>query len=98
MSDTSSSKRKSEGRLPVTPTKTLSAKKGKMEQETADSIIAVLKQAIAEQGTSIGKSIEDLKASINFISADLQDIKGTIKLTVESPSHRSWGKDPEFGK
>lgn len=42
-----------------------------MEQETAASIIAVLKLGIAKQGTSIGKSIEDRKASVNFIAADL---------------------------
>ncbi|CAK6982698.1 unnamed protein product [Scomber scombrus] len=53
-----------------------------MEQETADSIVATLKLAIAQQGSSIGRSIEELKSSINFLSADIQEIKGTIQHTV----------------
>lgn len=53
---------------------------------TADNIVAVLKLAIQEQGSLIGKSIEELKLSINFLSADIQDIKGTIQHTVERVS------------
>lgn len=48
--------------------------------------MAVLKLAIQEQGSLIGKSIEELKLSINFLSADIQDIKGTIQHTVERVS------------
>lgn len=54
-----------------------------MEQETADNIVAVLKLAIEEQGASVGKSIEELKSSINFLSADIQELKGTIQHTVD---------------
>ncbi len=57
-----------------------------MEQEMADSIIAVLKLAIEEQGLSIGKSIEGLKSSINILSADMQDIKDTIQHMVDRVS------------
>lgn len=43
-----------------------------MEQETADNIVAVLKQAIKEQGASTGKSIEELKSSIDFLEEDVR--------------------------
>lgn len=86
MSNNPPGKRKSVTRQPVTPTKVPSSKKGKMEQETADNIVAALKLAIQEQGSSIGKSIEELKSSINFLSADLQDIKGNLQHTVDRVS------------
>uniref|UniRef100_A0A147AN56 Coagulation factor VIII n=1 Tax=Fundulus heteroclitus TaxID=8078 RepID=A0A147AN56_FUNHE len=86
MSSTSTTKRKTEGHLVLTPTKSTSTKKGKMEQAAAENVIAVLKLAIEEQGTSIGKSIDDLKSSINFLSADIQDIKSTLQTTVSRVS------------
>uniref|UniRef100_A0AAV2JWQ6 Uncharacterized protein n=1 Tax=Knipowitschia caucasica TaxID=637954 RepID=A0AAV2JWQ6_KNICA len=43
-----------------------------MEQETADSIVAALKLAIEEQGSTIGKSIDELKRSVDFLSAEVK--------------------------
>uniref|UniRef100_A0AAV2ML57 Uncharacterized protein n=1 Tax=Knipowitschia caucasica TaxID=637954 RepID=A0AAV2ML57_KNICA len=54
-----------------------------MEQETADSIVAALKLAIEEQGSTIGKSIDELKRSVDFLSAEVQDIKGTARKTEQ---------------
>lgn len=37
-----------------------------------------------EQGTTIRKSIAELKCSINFLSADIQELKVTMKHTVDN--------------
>lgn len=81
MSNNPLTKRKGENRPPETPTNSPNSKKGKMERDTADSIVAALKLAIEEQGSTIGKAIDELKRSVDFLSAEVQDIKGTVRKT-----------------
>ena len=56
MSHTSLAKHKSEGHPPFIPKKFSSSKKGKMEM--TDNIVAVLKEAIEEKSSSIGRSTD----------------------------------------
>lgn len=62
------------------PTKS-GGKKRVMETDAAENIIATLKMAIEEQGAHIGKSINDLQVTINFISEDLKELKGKVTHT-----------------
>lgn len=79
----SSTKRKSETGPPPTPTNAQNIKKCKMEQDTADSIAQLTLVVAMKQGSSIENQVKDLKASIEFLSADLQDMKEKVKKTEE---------------
>lgn len=75
--------RKSDNPPHLTSTESTNIKKGKMEQEMADNIVKEIKLAISKQGSSLEKSTDDLKRSVQFPSADLQNIKETLKTTVK---------------
>lgn len=71
-------------------------KKGVMETDAAENIIATLKMATEEQGALIGKSISDLQVTIKFISEDLKELKG--KVTQSEKSGQSRGENPNIGE
>lgn len=49
-----------------------------MEQDPANGIVSVLKLAVEEQGATIGKSIDEVRSFIDFLSEEVQEIKGTM--------------------
>ena len=63
---------------------------GKVEKDTAGNIIAILKGVIKEQSTNTEKSITELKESINFITADIQNLKGKMEHTKKKKQLVKW--------
>ncbi|MEQ2285857.1 hypothetical protein AMECASPLE_036229 [Ameca splendens] len=71
--------------MSVTSTKSPSTKKG-VEQANAENVIAVLRLATQEQGTSFRRSIDDLKSSITFSPPTYKIFKRTLQTKVNQIS------------
>lgn len=56
-------------------------KKQAMDSDAAENIIATLKMAIEAQGANIEKNFSEVKATINFISEDIKELKGKMSHT-----------------